>query len=43
MLRAYHLNRLDVPEAPTEFIIGRQRLDDPFQAEMVLVQNTGMT
>ncbi len=25
-----------------EFIVERQRLDDPFQAEMVLVQSTGM-
>ncbi len=38
MLRVYHSNRLDVLEALMEFIVERQRLDDPFQAEMVLVQ-----
>ena len=42
MLRVYHSNRLDVLEALMEFIVERQRLDDPFQAEMVLVQSTGM-
>ncbi len=41
MLRVYHSNRLDVLEALMEFIVERQRLDDPFQAEMVLVQSTG--
>ena len=33
MLRVYHSNRLDVLEALMEFIVERQRLDDPFQAE----------
>ena len=42
MLRVYHSNRLDVLEALMEFIIGQERLDDPFEAEMVLVQSTGM-
>ena len=34
MLRVYHSNRLDVLEALMEFIVERQRLDDPFQAEI---------
>ncbi|KJG51324.1 hypothetical protein UA70_13300 [Raoultella planticola] len=38
----YHSNRLDVLEALMEFIVERQRLDDPFKPEMVLVQSTGM-
>lgn len=42
MLRVYHSNRLDVLEALMEFIVERQRLDDPFMPEMVLVQSTGM-
>ncbi len=42
MLRVYHSNRLDVLEALMEFIVERQRLDDPFMSEMVLVQSTGM-
>ena len=42
MLRVYHSNRLDVLEALMEFIVERERLDDPFEAEMVLVQSTGM-
>ncbi|VTN11384.1 Exodeoxyribonuclease V gamma chain [Raoultella terrigena] len=42
MLRVYHSNRLDVLEALMEFIVERQRLDDPFKPEMVLVQSTGM-
>lgn len=29
MLRVYHSNRLDVLEALMEFIVERQRLDDP--------------
>ncbi|STR44137.1 exodeoxyribonuclease V subunit gamma [Klebsiella michiganensis] len=41
MLRVYHSNRLDVLEALMEFIVERQRLDDPFMPEMVLVQSTG--
>ena len=35
MLRVYHSNRLDVLEALMEFIVERQRLDDPFMPEMV--------
>nr|VXZ92596.1 Exodeoxyribonuclease V gamma chain [Klebsiella pneumoniae] len=31
MLRVYHSNRLDVLEALMEFIVERQRLDDPFR------------
>lgn len=42
MLRVYHSNRLDVLEALMEFIVERDRLDDPFEPEMVLVQSTGM-
>ena len=42
MLRVYHSNRLDVLEALMEFIVERERLDDPFEPEMVLVQSTGM-
>ncbi|HFO4596819.1 TPA: exodeoxyribonuclease V subunit gamma [Escherichia coli] len=42
MLRVYHSNRLDVLEALMEFIVERQRLDDPFEPEMILVQSTGM-
>ncbi|MFW0766846.1 exodeoxyribonuclease V subunit gamma [Trabulsiella odontotermitis] len=42
MLRVYHSNRLDVLEALMEFIVGEDRLDDPFEPEMVLVQSTGM-
>ncbi|MFU0447801.1 exodeoxyribonuclease V subunit gamma [Pseudocitrobacter faecalis] len=42
MLRVYHSNRLDVLEALMEFIVEQQRLDDPFESEMVLVQSTGM-
>ncbi|MCI1897877.1 MAG: exodeoxyribonuclease V subunit gamma [Enterobacter sp.] len=42
MLRVYHSNRLDVLEALMEFIVDRERLDDPFEPEMVLVQSTGM-
>ena len=30
MLRVYHSNRLDVLEALMEFIVERERLDDPF-------------
>lgn len=37
MLRVYHSNRLDVLEALMEFIVERERLDDPFEPEMVLV------
>lgn len=29
MLRVYHSNRLDVLEALMEFIVERERLDDP--------------
>ncbi|EFN2088594.1 exodeoxyribonuclease V subunit gamma [Escherichia coli] len=43
MLRVYHSNRLDVLEALMEFIVERERLDDPFEPEMILVQSTGMT
>ncbi|MDS1502058.1 exodeoxyribonuclease V subunit gamma [Shigella boydii] len=42
MLRIYHSNRLDVLEALMEFIVERERLDDPFEPEMILVQSTGM-
>jgi exodeoxyribonuclease V gamma subunit len=42
MLRVYHSNRLDVLEALMEFIVEQDRLDDPFEPEMVLVQSTGM-
>lgn len=42
MLRVYHSNRLDVLEEIVEFIIERQRLDDPFAPEVILVQSTGM-
>lgn len=42
MLRVYHSNRLDVLEALMEFIVERERLDDPFELEMILVQSTGM-
>ncbi|EGA4863018.1 exodeoxyribonuclease V subunit gamma [Escherichia coli] len=42
MLRVYHSNRLDVLEALMEFIVERERLDDPFEPEMILVQGTGM-
>ncbi|HCT3930726.1 TPA: exodeoxyribonuclease V subunit gamma [Citrobacter koseri] len=42
MLRVYHSNRLDVLEALMEFIVERDRLDDPFEPEIVLVQSTGM-
>jgi exodeoxyribonuclease V gamma subunit len=42
MLRVYHSNRLDVLEALMEFIVERDRLDDPFEPEMILVQSTGM-
>ncbi|VEA32713.1 exonuclease V subunit [Salmonella enterica subsp. enterica] len=41
MLRVYHSNRLDVLEALMEFIVERERLDDPFEPEMILVQSTG--
>lgn len=37
MLRTYHSNRLGIPEALMEFIVKRQRLDDSFWTEMVLV------
>lgn len=37
MLGVYHPNWLDVLEALMELIVERQRLDDPSQAEMVLV------
>lgn len=42
MLRVYHSNRLDVLEALMEFIVERERLDDPFEPDMILVQSTGM-
>ncbi len=42
MLRVYHSNRLDVLEALMEFIVEQERLNDPFEPEMVLVQSTGM-
>ncbi|EOC7010644.1 exodeoxyribonuclease V subunit gamma [Escherichia coli UTI89] len=42
MLRVYHSNCLDVLEALMEFIVERERLDDPFEPEMILVQSTGM-
>ncbi|MGP0737733.1 exodeoxyribonuclease V subunit gamma [Escherichia coli] len=42
MLRVYHSNRLDVLEALMEFIVERERLDDPFEPEMILVQSTGI-
>ncbi|HBL7658248.1 TPA: exodeoxyribonuclease V subunit gamma [Escherichia coli] len=42
MLRVYHSNRLDMLEALMEFIVERERLDDPFEPEMILVQSTGM-
>ncbi|MCT6425919.1 exodeoxyribonuclease V subunit gamma [Escherichia coli] len=42
MLRVYHSNRLDVLEVLMEFIVERERLDDPFEPEMILVQSTGM-
>ncbi|EOO9422268.1 exodeoxyribonuclease V subunit gamma [Escherichia coli] len=42
MLRVYHSNRLAVLEALMEFIVERERLDDPFEPEMILVQSTGM-
>ncbi|MBB1202891.1 exodeoxyribonuclease V subunit gamma [Enterobacteriaceae bacterium 89] len=42
MLRVYHSNRLDVLEALMEFIVEQDRLNDPFESEMVLVQSTGM-
>lgn len=42
MLRVYHSNRLDVLEEIMEFIVERQRPDDPFESEVVLVQSTGM-
>ncbi|WP_134801132.1 exodeoxyribonuclease V subunit gamma [Shigella dysenteriae] len=42
MLRVYHSNRLYVLEALMEFIVERERLDDPFEPEMILVQSTGM-
>ena len=41
-VRVYHSNRLDVLEALMEFIVERERLDDPFEPEMILVQSTGM-
>lgn len=34
MLRVYHSNRLDVLEALMEFIVERERLDDPFEPEI---------
>lgn len=34
-------HRLDVLEALMEFIVERERLDDPFEPEMILVQSTG--
>ena len=40
MLRVYHSNRLDVLEALMEFIVERERLDDPFEPEMILVQSS---
>ncbi|MDR9891551.1 exodeoxyribonuclease V subunit gamma [Pseudenterobacter timonensis] len=42
MLRVYHSNRLDVLEALMEFLVENDRLADPFEPEMVLVQSTGM-
>lgn len=42
MLRVYHSNRLDVLEALMEYIVERDRLIDPFESEMILVQSTGM-
>jgi exodeoxyribonuclease V gamma subunit len=42
MLRVYHSNRLDVLEALMEYIVERDRLIDPFEPEMILVQSTGM-
>ncbi|WP_437888466.1 exodeoxyribonuclease V subunit gamma [Phytobacter sp. V91] len=42
MLRVYHSNHLDVLEALMEYIVENNRLDDPFEPEMVLVQSTGM-
>ncbi|HDG1681379.1 TPA: exodeoxyribonuclease V subunit gamma [Kluyvera ascorbata] len=42
MLRVYHSNRLDVLEALMEFIVEQDRLADPFEPEMILVQSTGM-
>ena len=42
MLRVYHSNSLDVLEALMEYIVEQERLDDPFEPEMVLVQSTGM-
>ncbi|SUX96500.1 exodeoxyribonuclease V subunit gamma [Citrobacter youngae] len=42
MLMVYHSNRLDVLEALMEYIVERERLDDPFEPEMILVQSTGM-
>lgn len=42
MLRVYHSNRLDVLEELMEYIVERDRLDDPFEPEMILVQSTGM-
>lgn len=37
MLRVYYFNRLDVLEALMEFIVERERLDDFFELEMILV------
>ena len=42
MLRVYHSNHLDVLEALMEYIVDNDRLDDPFEPEVVLVQSTGM-
>jgi exodeoxyribonuclease V gamma subunit len=42
MLRVYHSNHLDVLEALMEYIVENNRLDDPFESEVVLVQSTGM-
>lgn len=39
MLRVYHSNRLDVLEALMEFIVERERLDDPFEPEMILAKH----
>jgi hypothetical protein len=41
MLRVYHSNRLDVLEALMEFIVERQRLDDPFQTDLQPLRHTG--
>ncbi len=42
MLRVYHSNHLDVLEALMEYIVENDRLDDPFEPEVILVQSTGM-